>query len=223
MMTSKDATSLLKQPEAVEPRPSEIEFATDLNGRIVWAGGSFGPSLVGIRLGQDDPAAPARSSARTAAAFAAEAPIVAGWARIEGAPPVAGLWRVDAEPRFGPITNVFAGYRGTLTRLAPAHEGADMVPDQALDRDPLEMRVMLHELRTPLNAIQGFAELVLMQRPDPIPSEVRTLAIDIIADAARILANFDDYAELLRLASGDAPASLANRAPGALSSGTAGL
>jgi K+-sensing histidine kinase KdpD len=63
---------------------------------------------------------------------------------------------------------------------------------------------LLHELRTPINAIQGFAELIQQQVLGPTPHQYRSHAAAIAADAARMLAGFEDVERLVRLESGRA-------------------
>jgi K+-sensing histidine kinase KdpD len=59
-------------------------------------------------------------------------------------------------------------------------------------------------LRTPINAIQGFAEMIQQQVFGATPHQYRSLAASIAADAARMLAGFEDLERLARLETGAA-------------------
>ena len=73
-----------------------------------------------------------------------------------------------------------------------------IAPDSESDR----LRQLLHELRTPVNAIQGFAEIIQQQLFGPTPHEYRALAAVIAADAARMLAGFEELERFARIDSG---------------------
>lgn len=182
---------------AAEPLAMTVDVAIDTTGTIIAAEGVDPALLVGHM-----PFAPASAAAsvdaQTLHAFGARLPIVAGRLVLDGAPRVAGVWRIDAIPRFGIDGGAFTGYRARLRRAAQA------LPDDAVvDRtggDSLQQ--LLHELRTPINAIQGFAELIQQQVLGPTPHQYRSLAASIAADAARMLAGFEDVERLVRLESG---------------------
>jgi len=57
-------------------------------------------------------------------------------------------------------------------------------------------------LRTPITAVQGYAEVIQQQLFGPAPHEYRALAAAIAADAARILAGFEELDRLARLETG---------------------
>jgi signal transduction histidine kinase len=169
-------------------RICEIAFLSDPGHRIAGVEGALAPMLVGLALGSPDPFAPARCDRRTARAFAEQRPVQAGVIEIDGAPVVAGRWRLDAAPRFQAHGGAFLGYRGALRRPAQMLPG----PESSEDR----VRQLLHELRTPLNAIQGFAELVEQQVLAPTPEEYRWIATSIVADSAAVLAKFAELEKL---------------------------
>lgn len=184
----------LEQPR----RRQAFDFATDAEGRINWADPALAPMTVGLNLASELDSAPARSDVTVVAAIRRRQPIRAGRTRLEGAPAIAGEWRIDAVPHFSSQGGRFAGFRGRMRRPAEAAPASPPQPDPAADR----MRQMLHELRTPVSAIQGFAEVIQQQVFGHAPNEYRALAASIASDAARILAGFDELDRLARLESG---------------------
>jgi ribosome silencing factor RsfS/YbeB/iojap len=69
-------------------------------------------------------------------------------------------------------------------------------------READRIRQLLHELRTPVTAVQGYAEVIQQQLFGPAPHEYRALAAAIAADAAHILAGFEELDRLARLETG---------------------
>jgi signal transduction histidine kinase len=185
-------------PERPERAIGSFGFVADTGGRITWAAGEAAPMVIGTRLftahpgGEDAP-----GSAGLARAFARRQPVTRAEVALAGAPAIAGDWIVDAEPRFseeGHFTGYFGRFRRTPDPAAPlpgpeAHE-ADRI------------RQLLHELRTPVTAVQGYAEVIQQQLFGPAPHEYRALAAAIAADAARILAGFEELDRLARLETG---------------------
>lgn len=170
-------------------------FAADTAGRIGWATGEVAPMVVGTRLfaaadGDADSTARAR-------AFGRRQPISASAITLAGAPAIAGDWIIDAEPRFSEDGH-FTGYVGRLRRVPDA--GAAPSGHEAREAD--RIRQLLHELRTPVTAVQGYAEVIQQQLFGPAPHEYRALAAAIAADAARILAGFEELDRLARLETG---------------------
>jgi len=170
------------------PSPlTHFDFATDAAGRIVWAEGRFAPMLVGMALASHD---------GLAAPIARHQPIRAATLTLAGAEAIAGPWRIDAAPRFDPVGGRFAGHVGRARRLGEV--AASPSPAGESDR----LRQMLHELRTPVNAIQGFAEIIQQQLFGHTPHEYRALAAAIAADAAHMLAGFEELERYARLDTG---------------------
>jgi signal transduction histidine kinase len=170
-------------------------FAADTSGRIGWAAGEAAPMVVGTRLFAVQPAG--ANSERIARAFARRQPITAAPITLSGAPAIAGEWVIDAEPRFSDDGH-FTGYLGRFRRAAdPA-----AVPTGPEAREADRIRQLLHELRTPVTAVQGYAEVIQQQLFGPAPHEYRALAAAIAADAARILAGFEELDRLARLETG---------------------
>lgn len=192
------------EPPATALRPESIAIAIDALGTVVAADADWAPMLVGHRPFTAQPHAPARLDARSTRAFAARLPITAGLLMLDGAPAVAGAWQCDAVPVFTRAGGAFAGYRACLRRpaasLASAPAAAEAPVAQGADR----LRQTLHELRTPINAIQGFAEMIQQQVFGATPHQYRSLAASIAADAARMLAGFEDLERLARLETGAA-------------------
>jgi signal transduction histidine kinase len=176
---------------------SAFDFATDAEGRIVWAEPGIAPAAIGLRLAARDADSPVQSSPELLAAFRHRQPIARAALTIVGAPAVSGEWRIDAAPRFDQPGGRFVGYIGRLRR--PVAGVALAAPrDSQADR----MRQVLHELRTPVNAIQGFAEVIQQQLFGPTPNEYRALAATIASDSARMLAGFEELERLVKLDSG---------------------
>jgi signal transduction histidine kinase len=183
---------------ATETCATAIDVAFDGSGTIIAADGVDPALLVGHMPFQAmTGAAAAAVDPATLAAFAARRPIVAGTLMLDGAVRIAGHWRIDAVPQFAIDSGQFAGYRARLRRPAPLPEAAG-----ADDRGGDVLPQLLHELRTPINAIQGFAELIQQQLLGPTPHQYRSLAASIAADAARMLAGFEDVERLVQLESG---------------------
>ncbi len=172
-------------------------FAADTAGRIGWATGEAAPMVVGMRpfaAAPDDAASTAR-----ARAFARRQPISGSAITLAGAAAIAGEWIIDAEPRFSEDGH-FTGYVGRLRRLPDA--AAARAPSGPEAREADRIRQLLHELRTPVTAVQGYAEVIQQQLFGPAPHEYRALAAAIAADAARILAGFEELDRLARLETG---------------------
>lgn len=185
-------------PDEAKPTPSEMDFVTDAECRIVWATQPYGPMTVGLALASRTGDAAARADTVSIAAMRRNQPVSNGTLEITGAPAVSGEWRIDAAPWFTTPGGRFAGYRGRLRRPAVSGEPEQRGADSSADR----MRQVIHELRTPVNAIQGFAEIIQQQLFGPTPNEYRALAASIAGDAARMLAGFEELDRLVKLESG---------------------
>jgi signal transduction histidine kinase len=185
-------------PERKAGAVASFAFAADTAGRIGWAAADVAPMVIGTRLFA--PAAPGADASGLARAFARRQPVVRGALTLEGAPAIAGAWTVDAEPRFSEDGH-FTGYVGRFRR--PAETSAD--PNRPEAREADRIRQLLHELRTPVTAVQGYAEVIQQQLFGPAPHEYRALAAAIAADAARILAGFEELDRLARLETGAIP------------------
>ncbi|AWW74283.1 histidine kinase [Erythrobacter sp. KY5] len=172
-------------------------FAGDAAGRIEWADGEVAPMVIGARL-----VAPARLGSAAVQsplerAVSRRQPISGASLSLDGAEAIAGEWVVDAQPRFTQGGN-FAGYVGRFRRPANSAKPAQTAAQREADR----IRQLLHELRTPVTAVQGYAEVIQQQLFGNAPHEYRALAAAIAADAARILAGFEELDRLARLETG---------------------
>jgi hypothetical protein len=87
-----------------------FDFASDGEGRIVWAEARVAPMVVGYGLGGNGPGA---NAVRLHQPFRA-VPIT-----LAGAPAIAGDWQVDAVPRFDPLGGRYIGHLGRSRRPAP--------------------------------------------------------------------------------------------------------
>lgn len=182
------------------PRVRAFDFATDADGRIVWSDPGMAPMAVGLRLGSLDPSAAVVVPEAMSEALRNRQPVRAAIIDIAGAPAISGSWQVDGAPCFDPQTGRFTGFSGRMRRTELIQPAA--VPLTAGDSESDRMRQLLHELRTPVSAIQGFAEVIQQQLFGPTPHEYRALAASIAADAARMLAGFEELERLARLESG---------------------
>lgn len=190
-----------EEADAARPSPLSVDLRTDALGTVVHASIDLPGMLVGSAAFCADDSAPVHCDKAMAQAFRHRQPISAGQLQIVGAPMVAGRWQADGTPLFAPDGGRFTGYLLRLRRplaLAPATAAAKPAPasDEA-DR----LRQLLHELRTPINAIQGFAEMIQSQALGSTPHQYRAMAASIAADAAQILAGFEEVERLVKLES----------------------
>ena len=184
--------------EMPERPVASFGFATDVSGRIEWASGEIAPMVIGTRIAAARRPAEITASANIIdRAFARRQPINAVPFSLGGASAIAGDWLLDAQPGFS-VEGHFTGYVGRFRRPpADSHEASGSERQEA-DR----IRQLLHELRTPVTAVQGYAEVIQQQLFGPAPHEYRALAAAIAADAARILAGFEELDRLARLETG---------------------
>ena len=185
-------------PERATAFATSFGFAADTAGRIEWANNDVAPMMIGTRLfaaqrlGNDG-----GGDSGLARAFARRQPITRGKVSLTGAPAITGDWIVDAEPRFSDEGH-FTGYFGRMRRVPGDTDPLTGPAAREADR----IRQLLHELRTPVTAVQGYAEVIQQQLFGPAPHEYRALAAAIAADAARILAGFEELDRLARLETG---------------------
>src|SRR5690606_6822261 len=97
-------------PEPRGTRPGSCDFSTDDALSIDWAEAGFAPLLYGLALPIEG-----RLDEPALAAMRAYQPVRGGRLVLDGAPAIAGEWRLDAAPRFTG-TGAFAGYVGRLRR-----------------------------------------------------------------------------------------------------------
>ncbi|MBA4045588.1 MAG: sensor histidine kinase [Erythrobacter sp.] len=187
-----------EMPERLNALATSFGFAADAGGRIEWASADVAPMVVGTRLfaaqrlGDED-----ATDVGLERAFTLRQPITGGAVSLAGAPAIAGDWRIDAQPRFSEDGH-FTGYFGRLRRVRSDSDTSLAAEAREADR----IRQLLHELRTPVTAVQGYAEVIQQQLFGPAPHEYRALAAAIAADAARILAGFEELDRLARLETG---------------------
>jgi signal transduction histidine kinase len=186
-------------PERAERVLTVFGFATDTTGRIAWAASEAAPMVIGMRLFAGSASHDGAADA-IARAFQRRQPLTRAAISLEGAPAITGEWVADAEPRFSEEGH-FTGYFGRLRRVQDAAEAGASGPEA---READRIRQLLHELRTPVTAVQGYAEVIQQQLFGPAPHEYRALAAAIAADAARILAGFEELDRLARLETGAA-------------------
>lgn len=172
-------------------------FAANAAGRIGWAETQAAPMVIGTKLISRHALGDKTIQTPLERAFAQRQPICQLGAELNGAQAIAGEWVVDAQPRFT-LEGHFTGYVGRFRRPSPHNANA---PDQQA-READRIRQLLHELRTPVTAVQGYAEVIQQQLFGPAPHEYRALAASIAADAAHILAGFEELDRLARLETG---------------------
>ncbi|MEQ5787003.1 HAMP domain-containing histidine kinase [Erythrobacter sp. NFXS35] len=189
-----------EMPDLPDRAIGSFGFATDARGKIVWASGDVAPMVIGTRLtsGREVEAAPMQADALTQF-ISRRQPIIGLPFVLGGAAAVAGDWTLDAQPAFSNEGH-FTGYTGRFRRILAEPGDATARDHHEADR----IRQLLHELRTPVTAVQGYAEVIQQQLFGPAPNEYRALAAAIAADAARILAGFDELDRLARLETGAA-------------------
>ena len=159
--------------------------------RIGWAG-TLPSAFSGLAFSSAEDAG-ARIDRRTATALRRQQVVRSGEVAIEGAPAIAGRWRLDAVPRFDNAGR-FLGHHARLTRRPEKTDESDARGD--------EVRQALHELRTPLGAIQGFAEIIQQQLFGEVPNRYRAQAAEIAAESARLLAGLEEVERLVRMRKG---------------------
>ncbi len=184
-----------------QPRGSRLipafGFAADAGGRIEWADGDVAAMVIGTRLVAPPRLGSAARETPMERSFMRRQPISGANTQLYGAEAIAGDWTVDAQPRFTDNGN-FAGYVGRFRRPPDADHAVPSAAAREADR----IRQLLHELRTPITAVQGYAEVIQQQLFGSAPHEYRALAAAIAADAARILAGFEELDRLARLETG---------------------
>ena len=177
----------------------EIRFETDENGTVSWIDGAPPGAVVGVDIAEpafDDGPGP---DAYGAAAFRQRMPLENARMRLCGAEMIAGDWRINAAPFFDTISGRFSGYRGIFRRPTIA-ESALIQPNIPANSDHIQQ--LVHELRTPLGAIIGFSEIIEQQLFGPVTEDYRLLAKNILNDAERLLAGFDDLSMAARIEAG---------------------
>lgn len=180
-------------------RIEEIRFETDENGTVSWIEGAPPGAVVGVDIAEpayDDGPGP---DAYGAAAFRQRMPLENARMRLCGAEMIAGDWRINAAPFFDPVSGRFNGYRGIFRRPTIA-ESALIQPNPPANADHVQQ--LVHELRTPLGAIIGFSEIIEQQLFGPVTEDYRLLARNILNDAERLLAGFDDLSMAAKIESG---------------------
>ena len=180
-------------------RIDEIRFETDENGTVSWIEGAPPGAVVGVDIAEpayDDGPGP---DAYGAAAFRQRMPLENARMRLCGAEMIAGDWRINAAPFFDPVSGRFHGYRGIFRRPTLA-ESPLIQPENTSNSDHVQQ--LVHELRTPLGAIIGFSEIIEQQLFGPVTEDYRLLARNILNDAERLLAGFDDLSMAAKIESG---------------------
>jgi hypothetical protein len=178
---------------------TEIRFETDDMGTVCWVEGAPRGALVGVGISEPAFADGPGPDAFGAAAFRQRMPLENVRMRLCGALIIEGDWRINAAPFFDAFSGRFRGYRG-IFRRPNAAESARI--DPATTENGEHLQQLVHELRTPLGAILGFSEIIEQQLFGPVSSDYRVLARNIMNDAERLLAGFDDLSMAARIETG---------------------
>ncbi|MEP7351424.1 MAG: histidine kinase dimerization/phospho-acceptor domain-containing protein [Sphingorhabdus sp.] len=176
----------------------EIRFETDENGTVSWVEGAPRGAIVGVDIAEPAFDTGPGPDAYGAAAFRQRMSMENARMRLCGPPAVEGDWRINASPFFDPLNGRFNGYRGIFRRPTLAESAQIESPSTGSD----QMQQLVHELRTPLGAIIGFSEIIEQQLFGPVSYDYRILARNILNDAERLLAGFDDLAMAAKIESG---------------------
>jgi His Kinase A (phospho-acceptor) domain len=184
---------------AFEAPITEIRFETDDMGTVCWVEGAPRGALVGVGISEPAFADGPGPDAFGAAAFRQRMPLENVRMRLCGALIIEGDWRINAAPFFDAFSGRFRGYRG-IFRRPNAAESARI--DPATTENGEHLQQLVHELRTPLGAILGFSEIIEQQLFGPVSSDYRVLARNIMNDAERLLAGFDDLSMAARIETG---------------------
>ena len=184
---------------AAPAKITEIRFETDDMGTVCWVEGAPRGAIIGVGISEPAFAEGPGPDAFGAAAFRQRMPLENVRMRLCGALIVEGDWRINAAPFFDAFSGRFRGYRGIFRRPNIA-ESAQIEDESARSGDQLQQ--LVHELRTPLGAIIGFSEIIEQQLFGPVSSDYRLLARNIMNDAERLLAGFDDLSMAARIETG---------------------
>ncbi len=191
----------LEQPAAEQTALRTFPFETDSEGTLIWVGDASRPALVGLSLAQIALPGETGPDGHVAGAFARRSSFQHGRFFI-GEGLYEGEWRLSAVPFFDPASGRFQGYRGQarrpLVHEMPHTTGGGVAIASAPSLD--SVRQLIHELRTPLNAILGFAEIIEQQLFGPAGVHYREMASNILSDARRLLAAFEEIDAAARVA-----------------------
>jgi hypothetical protein len=178
----------------------DFAFETGADGIINWVDGAPRGGLIGLSIGTMADAGGWGVDGQAVGAFRKRGDIREAPLRIAGESAVSGDWCLTADPRFGPETGRFLGYRGIARR-----PGAPILATQTSELPPGSIRQLVHELRTPLNAIRGFGEMIEGQFLGPVAPGYRERARAIVHDSGALLKVFEDLDSSARLESSDYP------------------
>ena len=184
---------------------SEIRFETDEFGTIIWTEGAAPGAIVGVTVSEPAFGGSPGPDANGAAAFRQRMTMENARMRLCGAPAIEGDWRINAAPFFESSNGRFKGYRGILRRPNVAESAEIDTSATNIDRiqNGDQIQQLVHELRTPLGAIIGFSEIIEQQLFGPVAADYRGLATNILTDARRLLAGFDDLSTAAKVESGN--------------------
>lgn len=206
--TSTGRLRAIGTPAETDQRASEqavlrtFPFETDAEGTLIWVGDASRPALVGLSIAQIALPGETGPDGHVAGAFTRRSSFQHGRFFI-GEGLYEGEWRLSAVPFFDPASGRFQGYRGQARRPLVheiPHTASGAAPVAATQPSLDSVRQLIHELRTPLNAILGFAEIIEQQLFGPAGVHYREMAGNILSDARRLLAAFEEIDAAARAA-----------------------
>lgn len=198
-------------PASEQAALRSFPFETDAEGTVIWVGEASRLALVGLSLAQIALPGETGPDGHVAGAFARRSSFQHGRFFI-GEGLYEGEWRLSAVPFFDPASGRFQGYRGQARRPLMheiPHTATGSAPVAAAQPSLDSVRQLIHELRTPLNAILGFAEIIEQQLFGPAGVHYREMAGNILSDARRLLAAFEEIDAAARAAASQADAGAA--------------
>ncbi len=188
------------QPTPTRNPRRSFQFETGPDGVIHWVDGVTRGAVIGLSIADAAFGGEPGTDGAAAGAFRQRAEIANGRMWLEGMADEAGEWRFSALPWFDVATGQFRGYRGSARR--PQHNELPYGRAQAEDSGD-SIRQLIHELRSPLNAISGFAQIISGQMFGPVSQSYRTMAENIVADAASVQSIIDDLETAARRGNAD--------------------
>jgi hypothetical protein len=199
------AESPEKTPVLDEAAPESFRFETGAEGTIHWIDGASRGPVIGIEIATMAEIGAHGVDGHAAGAFRRRTPFRNARMVVPGSGNVSGEWLISGLPCFNEHDGRFYGYRCTARR--PQRNERPITQEVSLFGSALpadSVRQLVHELRTPLNAIRGFAEMISGQLLGPVSMDYRDRANDIVSEAGKLLALFEDLDIAAKLERGNA-------------------
>lgn len=188
------------KPSPTPARIGQFDYETGRDCVIRWIDAPWRGAVIGLSLSEPAPLDEGGVDAASASSFRRRAPVVGVRLWVPGDTPIAGEWRLNAEPYFDQGDGRFLGYRGVAVRPRRDQILATDATQNTLRND--SFRQLVHELKTPLNAIIGFSELIEHQLFGPVAPAYRERAKTIRREGERLLGAVEDVDSGARLDTG---------------------